>query len=234
MSNLNFFRGSHIVESSFFDEGPRIQKIKNTTGVNTSSIDTSAIDAYRQGVELTHIKHFDAGTVKIHAGEPGHELRRNRFGMDKNFRNGIAFEEIDYFNPATFLKSQDLLSPLLYNIITFPIITSDNDQIENYIFDGVIEPLTIRARASFFSIDVPFEAHEVKGALMDGNTDQTWAADQQQTIYDNITSRNNIPYLDMVDVMGGTPLNGYFMFSKSTLKPFVDSRYPRNVNLSTN
>lgn len=78
----------------------------------------------------------------------------------------------------------------MFNTITFPIITSDNDQIENYIFDGIIEPLTIRARASFFSIDVPFEAHEVKGAVMGGNTDTTWASDCIETVYTQDLAEN--------------------------------------------
>lgn len=234
MAYLNFFRDSQVKDPSFFDEGPRIVATVSTTSTNTSSIDTSAIDAYRQGVELTQIKHFDAGIVKIHAGEPGHQLRRNRFGMDRNFRNDQRFEELDYFNPATFLKTQELLEPLLYNIITFPIITSDNDQIENYIFDGVMEPLTIRSRASFFSIDIPFEAHEVKGAVMGGNTDQSLGSDVIVTVRNNTSTRSNVPFLDMIDMMGSIPMNGYFMYSKSVIAPFVDVRYSRNVITSSN
>ena len=211
---------------------------------NVDGIDTSEIDGYRQGVELTQQKHFDAGLAKIHAGEPGHVLRRNRYGMDKNFRTEAAFEELDYFDPVNFLRAQELDSPLFNNIITFPIITSDNDQIENYVFDGVIEPLTIRAKASFFSIEVPFEAHEVKGAVMGGNTDTTYASDQVQTVY-LYDLKQQIGFLDQyadgvafaeqeASTAHASSIVGFFLHEKPQLAPFVDARYPRNASLSTN
>lgn len=242
MASLEFFRNDLIGEEpTFFDEGPTrtIVKLLPSSGTfhNTSSINTSLIDGYRQGVEITQLKHFDAGIVKIHAGESGHVLRRNRYGMDRNFRNEPVFEEIDYFNPRTFLLAQEL-SPLFWNIITFPIITSDNDQIENYVFDGIIEPLTIRARASFFSIDVPFEAHDVKGALMDGNTDTTWASDRVQTVH-SYDLKQTKPFLDQyADAVAfpgqgageayASSIFGFFQHDKPPIAPFSDARYPRN------
>lgn len=249
MTSLDFFRNIHHEDPSFFDEGPAAiptNTLDLTSGTfhNTSSIETIDIDGFRQGVELTQQKYFDAGIAKIHAGEPGHILRRNRYGMDKNFRNDPRFEELDYFNPEKFLRAQDRDSPLYFNIITFPIITSDNDQIENFLFDGVIEPFTIRARASFFSIEVPFEAHEVKGAMMGGNTDTTWASDQVQTVY-LYDLKQQIGFLDQyADAVAfaeqeagqghASSIVGFFRHDKPPLAPFRDSRFPRNVPLSTN
>lgn len=248
MSSLDFFRNIHHEDPSFFDEGPKLMASKPVFVAgefhNTSSIETAAIDGYRQGVELTQQKHFDAGIAKIHAGEPGHVLRRNRYGMDKNFRNDPRFEELDYFNPGNFLLAQDLDSPLQFNIITFPIITSDNDQIENFILDGIIEPFTIRARASFFSIDVPFEAHDVKGALMAGNTDTTWASDLIQTVY-LYDLKQQQPFLDQyADAVAfaeqeagqghASSIVGFFRHDKPVLSSFNDARFPRNTVLSTN
>ena len=247
MPSLDFFRNIHHEDPSYFDEGPAVvtsQVLTSGTFHNTSSIDTAEIDAFRQGVELTQMKYFDAGIAKIHAGEPGHILRRNRYGMDKNFRNDPRFEELDYFNPKTFLQAQDQVSPLFFNVITFPILTSDNDQIENFLFDGVIEPFTIRARASFFSIDVPFEAHEVKGAVMGGNTDTTWASDQVQTVY-LYDLKQNLPFLDQyADAVAfaeqeagaghASSIVGFFRADKPPLAPFSDVRFPRNAVLSTN
>ena len=212
--------------------------------INTSSIDTSEIDAYRQGVELTQLKHWDKGIAKIHAGEPGHVLRRNRFGMDKNFLHDPRFEEIDYFNPEVFLRAQDYDSPLIFNIITFPIITSDNDQLENLMFDGILEPFTIRAKASFFSIDVPFEAHDVRGAVMGGNTDTTWASDLIQTVY-LYDLQQQLPFLDQyADAVAfaeqeagqghASTIVGFFRHDKPSLAPFSDQRFPRDTVLSTN
>ena len=241
MTTFNFFRNTHDEDTDFFDEGPRVLKTV-ATAINSSSIATIGIDGYRQGVEITQQKHFDAGLVKIHAGEPGHVIRKNRYGMDKNFRREPIFEELDYFQPLKFLMAQDVLSPIDFNIITFPIITSDNDQLENYVFDGIVEPLTIRAKASFFSIDVPFDAHDVRGAVMAGNTDSLWGSDAIQTVY----QRDNIPiegfldqYADAVMFEGmpeaghTLPVYGLFHSERRPTSPFNDTRYPRNADIPT-
>lgn len=237
----DFFRPDSIRTTLFFDEGPRIPRVKPNGSLsrfsNTSSIETIEIDGYRQGVEMTQMKHFDAGLVKIHAGEPGHVLRKNRFGMDKNNRPEPRFEELDYFNPITFLRAQEIGDPLLLNILTFPIITGDNDQIENFVFDGVIEPLPIREIASFFSIEVPFQARSVRGALMSGNDDQTAASDLIVSVDYYEPEKHQIEYIDMVDLIGtgSTPhqMAGYFQFDKSKRRPFDDARFPRNVPIAT-
>ncbi len=249
MATLNFFRNSSSEDPSFYDEGPTVHsprsiELSSNDFSNTGSIDTRLIDGHRQGVELTQIKHFDAGLVKIHAGEPGHILHRNRYGMDRNFRNEPHFEELDYFSPEEFIRAQDLDSTLEFNIITFPIITNSNDQIENYVFDGVIEPLTIRARMSFFSIDVPFEAHDVRASLMDGNTDTTWAADGIKTVRVN-DQRQIVSYHDQYadgvafagEEGGGIeqPISnvvGFYRHEKLAIMPFVDRRFIRNVSSS--
>jgi len=222
MATLDFFRDASIQEPEFFDEGPTIRKVEHTIFTNTSSISTSAIDGWRQGVEITQQKHWDAGTVKIWAGEAGHMPKRNRYGMGEVFRTAPPFEELDYFVPATFLRAQD---EFFQTSFTYPIITSDNNESENYIFDGVIEPFTIRARASFFTIDVPIESHEVKGATMAGNTDSTNASDQVLTV-DYFANHNYHVkgYIDMVDMMGNQPLNGFFHVEKSPTLPFIDER----------
>jgi hypothetical protein len=48
-----------------------------------SNIDTSTIDGWRQGVEITLHKHFDAGIVKIRSGERGHRLAVLNYGRDR-------------------------------------------------------------------------------------------------------------------------------------------------------
>ena len=234
MATLDFFRNVHNDDRPFFDEGPApifTGSFANTTG----SINTSLIDAFRQGVEITQQKHFDAGVVKIHAGEPGHILRKNYFGEDRNFRSGSWFQDRDYFSPETYIRVQVDL-PHLAEAITFPIITSDNDQLENFVMNGVIEPFTIRARASFFSMDIPFESHEVKGCIMAGNTDPTLNSDQVLSVdyFDPLAEQ--IFYLDMVDMFSGStvPLAGMFETRKLSILPFEDKRFVRNANPSTN
>ncbi len=224
---LPFYRDQSIKEQDFFDEGPNLPLTK-TTSIYTSSIDTSAIDAYRQGVEITHQKYFDAGTVKISAGEPAHVLRKNRFGEDNVWDIDPRYADKDYFDPVMFLTAQATSSPLLSSILTFPIITSDATQINNINFDGVIEPLTIRSVASFFSTDVPFESHGTRGELMAGNVDSLLSSDQVVTV-DYFSMRQSKPFLDMIELFGTLSTTGFFINNALPQDPFVDKRYIENV-----
>lgn len=224
-----FFKPDYVKEVNYFDEGPKFNGRLNITHVNTSSINTTLVDSYRQGVEITQLKHFDAGLAKIHAGEPGHVLRKNAYGMDRHTMMQDAFQEIDYFDPVKFLEAQSTNSPLLSNIITFPIITGDNDQIENYYFDGSVEPFPIREVIAFFSIDVPFKPRGIKGMLMAGNSDSALRSDRVMTVDYIEQSKHQIPFLDLVDLFNDTPLNGYFTFDASSFEPFEDARYIRNT-----
>jgi hypothetical protein len=192
---------SSIKRTVFFNESPE-KEVFSFTVINSSSIDTTLIDAFRQGVELTSIKHFDAGTIKIHAGEDGHELRTNKVGMDRTYQGPSFFQELDYFNPVDFLIAQDKESTLYFSLMTFPIITGDNDQIENYSFDGVIEPFSIRPKISFFSIDHPFESHDVRGTIMAGNVNTKQGAALIDNKYENLAVGMS-PYNDMIEMFAG-------------------------------
>lgn len=157
-----------------FYEGPPPPRTKATK----SGIDTRLIDAFRQGVEITQQKHFDAGFVKIHAGDPGHVKRQTEFGMRHNSLTcGRAFLDNDNFVPKRFIESQsgDLS---LEETFTFPIVVSGDGEVETENYDGVIEPFTIRAITSRNSTDAPFESHDIKGGLMAGNVDSTLASSQ--------------------------------------------------------
>jgi len=229
MSHQQFFRNISEKEPDFFDEGPVIFK-KIATVTNSGSIETIRIDGYRQGVELTQQKHFDAGIGKIHAGEPGHFLRQNRFGMDNRLLPEPEYKDLDYFSSLNYIKAQAQGSALDGDIVTFPIIIGDTSEVDNFIFNGAIEPLTIRSIASFYSIDVPFEAHSIKAGLMNSTEDTTRASSLIVTVNDYDTSPNYVPYLDMVDMSPAQqPTNGYFVTIKAALKPFADVRYLRNI-----
>lgn len=218
----------------YFDDGSGIdndEKIKPSNAdqyVITGSMNTSAIDAYRQGVEITKAKHFFAGTIaKIHAGEPGHVLRKNSYGTDRNFLNENYYQDLEYYDPVHYITSEQVL--------TYPLITEDSDETENYNFNGVIEPFSIRAVAALYSIDVPFEAHSIKGMMMDGNFDITQANSQILTVDVRNSKYKIVPWLDLIDMMGTVkkiPTMAFFNDDKTFLDPFNDAT--RKVQLSTN
>jgi len=218
----------------FFDDGEGIdinEKIKTLNQDQyslTGSIDTTLIDGFRQGVEITQAKHFYVGNIlKMHAGEPGHVLRKNFYGADRNFLLQNEFKELDYYNAITYINNQDS--------VTYPLVTHDSNETENYNFNGVIEPLTIRAIAAFFSIDVPFEAHSLKGTLMDGNHDITTATSRILNVKLKKENYKIPPWVDLIDMMGTVkkvPTIGFFNDDKTYVNPFNDSS--NKVQLSTN
>lgn len=218
----------------FFDDSPgvdRDEKIKKSNAYQymfTGSIDTKLIDEFRQGVEITRAKHFFSGnSAKIHAGEPGHVLKKNRFGIDRNFLKQNYYVELENFNPISYLNSDQF--------ITYPLVTNDSDETENYNFNGVIEPLTIRAVAALYSIDIPFEAHSCKGMLMGGNYDITMSSDRVLTVDKKQTNYKIQPWMDLVEMVGTVkkiPTLPYFNDDKSYLDPFND--LSNKVQLSKN
>src|SRR3990167_4997598 len=181
-------------------------------------MNTSAIDAYTQGVEITSDKRYVSGIAKIWSGEPGHVLKNNRFGMDKVTLPGSAFADLDLFNPTRFLEAQDAASPLWSSILTFPIIVGEDDRIESLSLDGVIEPLTIRSVASFISTEMPYPSHATKGAVMAGNLDQYGGTDLVLTV-DVYDIDSIVPYVDA---------DHYQVEASADVLPFIDDRLVRN------
>lgn len=218
----------------FFDDSPGVdlnEKVKNSNAsqyVLTGSIDTKLIDGFRQGVEITQYSHFYAGnSIRIHAGEPGHVIRKNFYGADRNFLRQNYFQETEYYNALKYINCEQT--------ITYPIVTHDSDETENYNFNGAIEPLTIRAVAALYSIDVPFEAHSIKGMLMDGNSDITTASSRIVNTKLKTENHKIQPWLDLIDMMGTAkkvPTMMYFNDDKTFINPFNDSS--NKVQLSSN
>lgn len=213
----NYFRSQCIQECDFFYEGPAEPPANIDPNAFRSGIDTTTIDAFRQGVEITQQKHFDQGSVKIHAGEPGHQLRQTVFGMDyTSLEKKTWFKDNEKFNPRTFIGMQESKSYITDNLFTFPIVTDSDSDVDSRNYDGVIEPLTIRGIVEFNSLCVPFEAHDIKGDFMGGNTDTSRGSNQiLQVDYFN-TSTRPVAYLD----------REYFIWEKTKSAPFLDEKNP--------
>jgi len=214
-------------DTQYFDEGPVIVTYKGEARDSMNNLSSSY--AHVQGVEMTKQAQYDAGFVKIWSGEPQHRLSPCVFGQDRNFANEPTYAESDLFDPVRYLEAQDATSPLHASIFTFPIVTGDNDQLENYNSNGIIEPLPIRPVVAFFSIDVPFESRTVRATLMAGNTNQVGGTDCVLTVDYYEPSQQVVGYLDMVDIIEGHPLNGFFRHEFTSVLPFADRRLVRNV-----
>lgn len=220
----------------WFYEGPYARE--KTVGINSSSISTSGIDAYRQGVEITQDKHV-IGNFKILAGTPGHIVNPLSFGVENiDIVAANHYKELDYFDPVEYLRAQESYE-VIEDIFTFPIVAPDANQSENYNFNGIIEPLTIRPIASFFSIEFPYESHSVRGTMMGGNDDQLYGSSEMvltvDYVLDDVSAEdarrypNTDYFLEASEGMDPFGINmpreiGYFDTVLKIKKPFEDDR----------
>lgn len=223
-----YFRVGTVTDTPYFNEARVEPTLTHATVINSGSINTSAIDAYRQGIEITDIKYYDAGIIKIHAGEPGHIWRDNRYGLGKGLRSDIdAFEESTPFNPVGYIIDQE---DGIVTDYTYPIITRDFNAATNYDTNGIIEPITIRAKASFYSIDSPFEAHDVHATFIGGNEHRANGSDRVLSIDYFTPHPDPTPFYDLVDMMGNIPTTAYFDTFTAKILPYVEAPLlPRGV-----
>jgi len=204
------------------------------------------LDSYRNGIEITNFNHWIAGTVKISAGTPGHLIKPLCLGVseisvvDKDY-----YQEIDIFNPIYFIGLQEEDKPI-ENMITFPIVTNDSNQLENYVLNGIIEPFPIRPIISKFSINVPFEPQGVRGQFGSGNSTMFLASDYITSVdYYEPTRQNNNVFLDLGEDITMQNDEGdvvrhlgssifYFNDGVNYLAPFEDKVPPRGTATTSN
>lgn len=205
-----------------FSEGKNILDFRSKTHVS-NSIDTSALDPFRQGLELTLDKYFQLGFGKIWSGESNGELYVGNLG---EFHPPLVptsnFEEIDKVSPSALVEGG-------YGSSGF--IIDDAVRIGPDEFDGTIEPLTIRSIIAFASTDVPFSAHSVKGNIESGN-DSPFAGDDRTVSNFPVAdfASKALFFEDNVDTMNGLPTNlGFFPSARASLLPFDDSQMKDGV-----
>lgn len=252
-SQRRVVKDDSVYNSSVYATGSTVTDPSGTDrkilALNIDYFASSSVDSYRNGVEITEEKHWNAGAVKITAGTPGHLYRSDRYGhSDVSILSEDKYIEVDIFDPVRYVMTGG--DP---EVFTYPIITSDVNQLENYILNGIIEPFPIRPVISNFSINFPFEPHSVRGEFGSGNQNSTFAGEEILTVdyylasssvsIDNASGSRyisgNAPYLDAVDMVSistgagtstvhvGQPI-GYFSQDRNRVLPFVDVVYPRN------
>lgn len=194
--------------------------------LNVDYYASSSIDIYRQGTEIKNQRQWTAGTVKISAGTPGHLYQSNRYGIsDLSLVDPDTYYEIEVFDPIKFVETGG--DPELF---TYPIITADYNQLENYILNGIIEPFPIRSVISNFSINFPFEPHSFRGDFGNGNMNHKFASDQVFSVdYFEPQRENKQNFLDAVDYVsfgsGSTSVGtyiGYLNLDENFVSAFED------------
>ncbi len=105
----------------------------------------------------------DIGTEKVEQ-YPKFETEQSSFGVPRAFLSDAPYEDMQRFDPVIFIADEG--STLIYPQVLLNATANETDA-----YDGVIEPLTIRSRASRNSIDWPYESHDVRGALSNAAED---------------------------------------------------------------
>lgn len=224
MKSHDFFAGTDRSNSSWFDEGPPvIIKLQNV--INSSSLNTLPIDPYRQGVELTQIKHFDAGMVKIHAGEPGHIIRQTYFGESEfiDLSPTKFVEDYDTINPVEFLSTHRTESSSV-------LIAIAGRKTKDRLMDGVIEPFALITHKKYTNnTSKPFyKASSFRGSVQSGNSNVIDGSDLILSIdYYNISS-SVAPYIDNNE----NPILDLSL-QHAKINMFSDTKYIRNANTSS-
>lgn len=161
----------------------------------SSSIDTSAIDRFRQGVELTLMKHFDMGLYHITSGEPGHKCFICEYGQDLNadFRMYYSDEENNPKSEVIINLTQQMKSAI--NLHTFPeYIPDPQTPTISAQFNGIIELYMQRKVGS---------TDKVIGVLEDGNPDAYGSSEFILNSYPYNPHNHKEPFLDVIQVNNG-------------------------------
>ncbi len=148
-------KGSHCVEEVCFDDSLVTPTLKM---INPLSNDKGFVDVDGTWVSgSTTSPLTDAGQQIVLV--PNHEVERRDFGQPKFFKDDEPYEDMKKFHPVHFLLDDN--NTLMYPLILWNASMTDPDQ-----FDGVIEPLTVRSRASRQNPENPFFGHDIRGLLV--------------------------------------------------------------------
>lgn len=211
-----------IDETNWFDECRTTTVQENQIiPIFTSSLNTSLIDAFRQGTELTDIKYYDAGLAKIFSGEIGHKVKILTFGDKQTFQQQTrTFVDRQNYNPVTYiqLNQTDKL-----NDSNLPIVTNDFNERMQFDKNGIIEPLTIRDSVLLKDFDHQIVFYAIRGTLEDGNLEYDKSSDRIVSIdyVDNRILKNS--FID----------DSNKDYHKSIIQPFNDIQLTKELSYST-
>ena len=221
MSAIDAFNGTYE-DAVAFDDSERIALLSQSI-LNSSVMDTSGVDRFRQGVEIVTVKHFYAGSPKIHSGEPGHFLRQSTFGQGP--KSTPTFNETEgTFSPNEYVDAQSSTQSEQPSIVG---TTLDR----RTLYDGAIDALATRdsAHAFLLGTDVRTFPHDVRGTIESGNTDlslRTSIVSYDQNV--NIEGDVNAAFNEIL-VTSSSLSYGVSTKDDGVIDPFFDRRLLRNA-----
>lgn len=202
------------------DADDRPAQVNNTL---SSSLDTTAVDMFRQGVEVTTWRHWAQGIVKITAGEPGHIVQPENYGLRSPILKGQVLVDKDAVDPVKFINaSTNLTHRTSYLFASWPPANLSRTESSEFLLDGVLDAVDVRNVNACFGGDVPYEGRGVRGAVMAGNIDEQGRSDIIVTYIEPITSGSFPAYKDIPDTYGLRWPNTRYHLDIASLQPFTD------------
>jgi hypothetical protein len=204
-----------------FDDAPALV-VKQIDSGSNPPIDTSAFDAWRQGVELTQEKFYANGSiVKIHSGESNSVMATLNYGAAViTITSDASYTDINQYDVIEHISTNDI------NYAPPPF----NDDISLISESGVVEPITIRNVVTFASLYGKYEPHAVRGNVESGNHNLYNNSDVQVFEYERKEQQARLPYTDYTVTIGNLKLEAFESVPiVNDVPPYDDSQSPSAV-----
>lgn len=200
-----------------FDEH-NAAELNYRSAISITGSNLTQYDVYRQGVELTLPAHYYMGSAKVSSGFTDHLVPQMHFGQLRQQLNEETWHlDIDASDAILLITSSNVLAEA----------SNGNNTPQNTIFDGVLEPLTIRSVIS--NLRVAYEIHSMHGLFVAGNEEKDKSTDTVEDIYEFNNSTNNATFADITvyDIITSS-------FAYNAIIPWADSIISSGSLQSTN
>jgi len=220
-NNIDGLIAEVAIWQDYYLKKKEVVAIYNSATKNLAKMDTSAFDAFRQGVSVTTDKYKnDSILYKLSSnnqrniGRPDHYVEQREYGQPINYEGNIPFADIEGRHSPYDLTTHTILST---ETVQYPVVY-DNNILEPIRNNGILEPLAIRETILNNSADSPWQAHRVSGEISGANSNPEFGT---------IFVSNDIKRTEDQQKLENVMINddGYFDASEQAFAPVTNSDY---------
>ena len=218
-NNIDGLIAEVAIWQDYYLKKKEVVAIYNSATKNLAKMDTSAFDAFRQGVSVTTDKYKnDSILYKLSSnnqrniGRPDHYVEQREYGQPINYEGNVPFADIEGRHSPYDLTTHTILST---ETVQYPVVY-DNNILEPIRNNGILEPLAIRETILNNSADSPWQAHRVSGEISGANSNPEFGT---------IFVSNDIKRTEDQQKLENVMINddGYFDASEQAFDPVFDT-----------
>jgi len=189
------------------------------TAPESGSINTAEYDRFRQGIEVVTERHKAAVTYRVYSGRDDHVLETVNFGQTSPRLTGsVTFSDAERWTAGQYI----LIDHLPQTSRDFPFAVYDSD-VDARNWDGVIEPLDIRAPATLDTSFFPVDPRAIRGQVMGGGGVTANSSQLVSQFYQKRTTARIDRYVDDGYDFGNRTAYAYIDTTDSAEEPFNDT-----------